>query len=236
LKGEKLADRTSKPIVDMERIKLLLIDHQQIMRNGIRHMLEGTNIEVAYETGSGTEAMELIAKHKPDVVLANLSTTDFDGFEFMKSASEEHPESPILVLSDNTNEDYIRRAVASGASGFLANDVDKEDLAMAIRAVSSGQIYFSTRIAQSITDVFIRKVKNNQPDGPAQGAQITSRELQILELISEGYSSSEIANKLYISSRTVENHRANIMQKFRVKNAAELVRYAFVNKILTLQG
>jgi len=213
----------------------MMIESNEIVRNGIKHLFSDvSDITAAVETSSPADALDMIASANVDVVLLSMSIPD-PHFGIVGDLLLEKPGSKILVMSNETAQDRIRQAVAMGALGFVPADISKVELTEAIRTVAQGEVYFSRKIAHLITQDFIQKVKTPNADGGEGPAQITHREMEILKLIAEGYSSQEIAVKLYISSRTVENHRANIMQKCRVKNAAHLVNWGYQNHILKVK-
>ena len=220
----------------MQEIKLMVIESNEIIRNGIKHLLsDAGNITVTVEASSPDEALELVGKSDVDAILLSMSVPD-PHFSLVGDIRLELPEARVMVMSNESEQERIRSAVASGALGYVPSDITKDELIEAINTVARGEVYFSRKIAHLITQDFISKVKQpNNPDSPNNGAVITHREMEILKLIAEGYSSQEIAIKLYISSRTVENHRANIMQKCRVKNAAHLVNWGYQNRILKVK-
>lgn len=219
----------------MQEIKVLMVESNEIIRNGIRHLLSDVkDIKLTHEANSPDDALEQVSKLKGGVVLLSISMPD-PQFGLVSDLLLESPGSKVLVMSNTVDQDRIRNAVASGALGFIPSDIAKEELVEALRSVAAGEVYFSRKIAHLITQDFIHKVKHPGSEGGEGAALITSREMEILKLIAEGYSSQEIAEKLYISSRTVENHRANIMQKCRVKNAAHLVNWGYQNRILVVK-
>lgn len=219
----------------MQEIKLMMVENNEIIRNGIKHLFSDVkDIETIAEATTPTEALDMVDQVQSDVLLLSMAIPD-PQFGLVSDLLLENPDARILVMSSDADGDRVREAVHAGASGFIPSDISKKELVDAIRTIASNEVYFSRKIAHLITQDFIKKVKNPQPEGATGAALITSREMEILKLIAEGLSSQEIATRLYISSRTVENHRANIMQKCRVRNAAHLVNWGYQHKILSVK-
>ena len=213
----------------------MMIDNNVIIRNGIKHLLnDNKEVKTVAEAGSPDEALDLVGKEDVDVILISMSIPD-PHFGLVRELSVEAPDANVMIMSGETDQGRIRDAVAAGSLGYVPYDISKEELVEAIETVARGEAYFSRKVAHLITQDFISKVKNPKQEAPVGANVITSREMEILKLIAEGFSSQEIAKKLYISSRTVENHRANIMTKCRVNNAAHLVNWGYQQKILKVK-
>lgn len=212
----------------MTKIKLLISDDHAVVRKGIQNLLEDEEqIEIVGEASDGIEAIEQVKKLKPDVVLLDITMPKMSGIEAAKVISEKYPASKALIFSMHNNQEYMLRAVENGALGYLLKDSSKEEILKAIASVSVGHKYFPPNVSALIIEGLLsdRKKSGKKPSKILQD-QLTKQEKLILNHIIEGLSSKEIAEKYELSTRTVSNHRANILKKTKVKNTAELVRLA----------
>jgi DNA-binding NarL/FixJ family response regulator len=216
------------------KIRVLLVDDHQIIRDGLSNMLkEAGDIEVCGTAGDTVKALEMIRETTPDVVITDLSMPGKSGIELIRRISEKHPEIYVLVLSMYVTEDYIFNALKAGAKGYLPKqDTTRAELLKAIYSVSRGEEYFSDSVAQVISKLYSHSAKSTAtPDSMSRKASLTSRETEILRMYTEGLSNMEIAERLNISIRTVETHKNNIMQKYNFKNTVEMVKFAIRNKL-----
>jgi DNA-binding NarL/FixJ family response regulator len=216
------------------RIKVLLVDDHQIIRDGLSNMLkEEGEIEVCGCASDMTKALEIIKKTSPDVVITDLSMPGKSGIELIRRIQEKYPSIYVLVLSMYVTDDYIFSALKVGAKGYLPKqDTTKSDLIKAIRTVARGEEFFSESVAQVISRIYSQSVKStSNPETLAKKTNLTIRETEILRLYTEGMSNQEIAEKLNISIRTVETHKNNIMQKYNFKSTVELVKFAIRNNL-----
>ncbi|MEA5427017.1 MULTISPECIES: response regulator transcription factor [Arcicella] len=212
----------------MNPITVLLADDHDVVRKGMKMLLEDEeSVKVIGEASDGLDAIEKVKALSPNVVILDLTMPKMTGIEAAKIISEEYPEVRILIFSMHNNREYIINSVENGASGYLLKDTGKEELMRAINVVSEGRKYFPPEISEVIIDELLSKTTGNQPDTSRPIFQkITPKEKQILEHIVQGYNSREIADKLFLSIRTVDNHRANMMKKTKAKNTADLVKMA----------
>jgi len=212
----------------MTPITVLLADDHDVVRKGMKMLLEDEeSVLVIGEASDGLDAIEKVKALSPNVVILDLTMPKMTGIEAAKIISEEYPEVKILIFSMHNNREYIINSVENGASGYLLKDTGKEELMRAINVVSEGRKYFPPEISEVIIDELLSKTSGNQPDTSRPIFQkITPKEKQILEHIVQGYNSREIADKLFLSIRTVDNHRANMMKKTKAKNTADLVKMA----------
>lgn len=212
-------------------IKVMLVDDHQIIRDGIKQLLadEGS-ITVASEAPSVKDALRILEIMPVDVVITDLSMPQASGFDLIKGISLLNQDIKILVLSMHMEEAYIKKAIESGVNGYIPKDISKYELVQAIHSVYHGEMYFNQEVTKIMMGNMVKKARrSDDASGPAQ-AKLTQREREILKLIVDGLSSPEIADKLFISHRTVENHRANIMDKLKVRNTIELVRKVLDNE------
>ncbi len=211
-------------------IKVIIVDDHEIFRNGLKLVFsKNKDFEIVGEAGSGEEFLQLMDTINFDVVLMDIKMNGINGIETTEKAIEKNPYIKVLVLSTFGEEEFLHQIISVGAKGFLLKNVDKETLFAAIKLVNEGQNYFSPELLPFFTNKFINP-KN--PDDIA----LTKRELEILELIGEGFSNNEIADKLFISIRTVDTHKNNLISKTGSKNVVSLLIYAIKNKIITIES
>ena len=213
----------------MNPIKVLLADDHDVVRKGMKMLLEDEEgVLVIGEAADGAEAIEKVRMLLPDVVILDLTMPKMTGIEAAAIISQEYPSVKILIFSMHNNREYIINSVESGASGYLLKDTGKDDLLRALVVVSEGRTYFPPEISDVIIDVLLSKnlVGTTPSENKPIFQKITPKERQILDLIVQGYNSREIADKLFLSIRTVDNHRANMMKKTKAKNTADLVKMA----------
>lgn len=211
----------------MEHIRVLLADDHDIVRFGISSVLQtAKDIEVVAEAASGAQTLERYKQVQPDVSIIDISMPQMSGIETSSRILEYDPEAKILILTMHMNENYLNQVLRVGALGYLLKNSAKDELLDGVRKVASGQTVFSESVSQLMTERYVNQTRRND-EGGGSSVNLTTREKEILKLIADGLTSQEIADKLFISVRTVDTHRANLMQKLKIKNTAALVRYAF---------
>jgi DNA-binding NarL/FixJ family response regulator len=199
------------------RIRVLLAEDHQVVREGLRALLEKeADLEVVAEAADGPSAVRLAAEARPDLVVLDLGLPGLDGIEVARRLGRSQPELPILVLSMHDDAGSAERALRAGVRGYVLKGVGVADLCDAIRRVRRGELYLSPPIAE-----LVREAATDAAEDP-----LTAREREVLALVAEGYTARQIAERLGLSPKTVENHRANIMEKLGVHTIAGLVRYA----------
>jgi len=219
----------------MESIKVILADDHQLVRDGIRSLIrDAKNIEVIEEASDGYELLEKLKTTKPDIIVLDISMPRLSGIDAIKKIKEEFPSVKVLVLSMFTSEEYIFNAIKAGARGYLPKNTSKKELLEAIYSIHAGNEYFSESISNIILKSYIKKVKSNDDYSGKTQNVLSSRELEILTLFAEGNTNQEIAEKLFISIRTVESHKNHIMQKLELKTTVDLVKFAIKNNIIQL--
>jgi len=212
-----------------QTIKVIIVDDHEIFRNGLKLVFsKNKEIDIVGEAGSGEEFLVMMDNIDFDVVLMDIKMNGLNGIETTKKAIAKDPDLKVLVLSTFGEEEFLHQIINVGTKGFLLKNVDKETLFNAVKLVNSGQNYFSTELLPFFTNKFINQ-NNGDPEVP-----LTSRELEILELISQGHTNAEIAEKLYISIRTVDTHKNNLIVKTGSKNVVSLLIYAIKNKIINI--
>ena len=206
-------------------IKVFIADDHAIVREGIVSLfLRERDFKVVGQASDGEEAIEKIQQTKPDVVIMDISMPKINGIDAMERLLKEGSKAKFLVLTQHEKQEYIRLAMHAGASGYLVKYSITQDVIDAVRSISRGEFYFSPSISKIFIAEYVQK--SRQKSLPRTDLQLTTREEEILRFIAEGLSSRQIAEKLFVSSRTVEFHRANIIQKLGIRDVAGLTRYA----------
>lgn len=213
----------------MGKIRVLLADDHTIVRQGLVGILMGSpEMEVVGEAADGAEAVEKSLKVKPDVVVLDISMPHLNGLEAARRIHEALPATRILVLTMHDDEEYILKMVRAGASGYLLKDGAASELLAGIRALKAGKPYFGPHATKALAEAFQRG--ESAPEEPF--ARLTDREREIFQLVVEGKTNKEIAGVLFISPKTVDNHRTRLMEKMGLHSTAELIRYAARHKLL----
>lgn len=215
-------------------IRILIVDDHSVVRQGIITLLEDEeDILVVGEASDGDEVMDSVKACNPDVILLDLTMPRMSGLDAIKTLMPVYPEMRILVFSMHNNPDYILSAVKSGAAGYLLKDTGRDEILRAVRSVAAGELYYPPNASSIIIRSLISQKKEQEetevkvmPGGPSVWNKMTPREQQILQCLTEGMSSKDIAEHFAISSNTVANQRASIMRKANVKNTAELIGLA----------
>ena len=205
----------------MKTARVLLVDDHALVRGGIRSLLEKmTGIEVVAEASDGREALEMAKKHFPNVVLMDIGMAGLNGLEALARATKEFSAVKVIILSMHANEEYVLQALRAGACGYLLKDAAVAELELALRAVNRGEIYLSPRISKRVIDNFLERLANERP----LREELTPRQREIVQLVAEGKSTKEIAFFLKVSIKTVEAHRAQLMERLGIHDVAGLVR------------
>lgn len=205
-------------------IRVLIADDHTIMRAGLRSLLEKEDqIEVVAEAENGRKAVQLAVEHKPDVVVMDVSMPDLNGIEATSQVLESLPDAKVIALSMHTDKRFVMGMLRAGASGYLLKDCASQELASAIISVASNKKYLSPDIAGVVIE---DSLYGGQQEGESVSSMISAREREVLQLIAEGWSTKQIASHLYVSVKTIETHRRQIMKKLDLHNIADLTKYA----------
>ncbi|MFQ6610549.1 MAG: response regulator [Fidelibacterota bacterium] len=218
----------------MSKITVLVVEDHIIVRQGIVSLINREDDIVVVEAADdGRQAIKLCKEKRPDIVVMDLSMPHLNGIEATRIIKNECPESRIVTLSMYSEEEYILKALDAGISGYLIKKNAAEDLIKAIRAVHAGRTFFSVEVAETIENYnHFKAEKSGTFDEAPKKKKLTSRELEVLQLIAEGYTSKKISEELYISINTVQRHREKIMQKTGIHDVAGLTRYALKKGII----
>jgi two-component system response regulator NreC len=216
----------------MNKIRILLSDDHTILRDGIRSLLEAEpDMQVIGEAEDGHNAVRMAGELEPDVVLMDIAMPLLNGLEATRQIHRNHPNVKVLILTMYENEEYIRQVLAHGAMGYILKDAAARDLLGAIRAVQRGEAILSPAVTRLVIEDYLRW-------GDLQAEHLTNglspREQEVLQLIAEGYSNKQIAEILCISIKTVQAHRAHIMEKLGLHDRGELIKYAIRKKIIEI--
>ncbi|WP_345264464.1 response regulator transcription factor [Nibrella viscosa] len=211
----------------------MLVDDHSIVRDGIRLLLGQTEgLEIIEEANDGEEALEKLKTVRPDLVLMDISLPGMSGIQTTQVISRLYKNTRVLILSMHNNEDYILRSVEAGAFGYILKDSSSEEMVKAIRTIAAGEKYFSSPVANIILNGYMQQLKKGDRADRNRRSKLSKKEKEILQYLVDGMSSREIAERLQLSVRTVDNHRANMMRRLQVRNAAELVRMAVEEKLI----
>ena len=204
-------------------VNVVLIDDHALVRAGIRSLLERMpRVRIAGEGGDGREALALVASERVDIVLMDLAMKGLNGLEATRQIRKLHPAVHVVILSMHSSEEYVMQALRAGASGYLLKDAATLELERAIAAVSHGRLYLSPPISKQVVENYMRRV-GGEHDALSL---LTTRQREILQLIAEGHSTKAIAHRLGVSVKTVESHRAQLMERLDIHDIPGLVRYA----------
>ena len=207
-----------------EKIRVLIADDHTIVRAGVRLLLEAEpDIEVVGEAVNGNEAMSLTESLKPEVVLMDIAMPDTNGLDATRLLKERFPETHVLVLTVHRSEEYFFEMLKAGASGYVLKGAETSELIDAVRCVSRGEAFLHPTMTRQLLQDYLDRLR--QADDP-HDSLLTRRENEILRLLADGYSTKEIAERLFVSSSTIHSHRTNLMRKLNLSTRHELVQYA----------
>ncbi|MBM4275279.1 MAG: response regulator transcription factor [Deltaproteobacteria bacterium] len=221
----------------MDLYQIVLADDHVMFRRGVKRIVQSLgDVEVVGEAGDGLELLEVLKKTQPQMVIMDISMPNLRGLEATREVKNLHPDVKILILTMHKDKEYLYHAFSAGAEGYLLKEDADTELLSAIDTLRRGGSYVSPLLPLQITDLFRKKSRYGLDPFKVPGEDLTSREKVIIKLIAEGKSSKEIGELLYISSRTVQHHRANIMRKLNVKRTADLVKYAIQKGFVSSDG
>ena len=209
----------------MSEIEIVIVDDHKLFRDGITSLLEPhADIKVIGEASSSEELELLLEEKNPEIVLIDISMPGSNGLETIRIAKTKYPDIKFIVITMHAEGQYVVKAVRNGAYGYLLKNADEEELMEAIRSVSVGKKYFNSEISQlMVTNIAIEGDPHKK---------LSEREMEVLELVSKGKTTKEIASELFVSTRTIETHRVNMMKKLNVQNTAELIKKAAHLKLI----
>lgn len=218
----------------MPSIKIILTEDHQILRDGVKVLIASENIEIVGEAASGAELWKLLENETPDLILMDISLPDISGIELTREITHKKPEIKVLILSMYTDESFINQAIKAGAKGYLHKNTTREEMLTAIDSVYQGSDFYSENISKVILKSYIDKAKLKSDEIANPKEILSKREIEILKMFADGYINKEIADRLFISIRTVESHKNHIMQKLNLKTQVELVKFAIKHNLVNV--
>jgi DNA-binding NarL/FixJ family response regulator len=216
----------------MNATRVLLVDDHALVRAGIRSLLEKMpGVEVVAEASTGREAIEMVKAKLPNLVLMDIAMAELGGLEALPRITNDFPDVKVVILSAHANEEYVIRALRSGAAGYMLKDAATAELELAIRSVTEDKTYLSPSISRTVIDSYLERVGGRL--NPLE--QLTPRQREILRFIAEGKNTKKIASDLDISVKTVESHRLQLMERLNIHDIPGLVRYAIRSGLVSLE-
>ncbi len=214
----------------MDRIKILMVDDHAILRDGIRALLGvHDDIEIVGEASEGKEAIEKVQELMPDVVIMDIAMPGMDGLEATRRITKKSPKTKVLVLTQYDNKEYVLSVIKAGAAGYIPKRALSSELVSAIHAVRQGDSFLYPSAAAALIEDYLQQAEGEEPYD-----RLTAREREILKLIADGHTSRDIANMLFLSLKTVLNHRVKIMEKLNLHNRTELIKYAMRKGLVSM--
>ncbi|MGZ3535324.1 MAG: response regulator [Thermodesulfobacteriota bacterium] len=210
----------------MNPCRIIIADDHLLFRQNLKNLLRGRpDLQIIGESADGLQLFDLIQRSLPDIILLDISLMNPRGMEAVREIKKAYPRVKILILTVNQDKQYLEQAISAGARGYLLKEDTDTELFTAIEKIRRGRIYVSPNLLEELTEDWVQTLQD-ESKAPPKMEQLTVREKEVLRLIAEGKGSREIADLLLISTRTVERHRANIMQNLDVKKTADIMRHA----------
>lgn len=218
----------------MARIRVLLVDDHALLRAGLAMLLNAQpDIAVAGEAATGLEAIEMAQSLDPDIILMDITMPQMGGIEAATRIKERTPASRIIFLTMHEDEAFLRETLKAGASGFIPKKAADSDLLSAIRAVFRGEVYIHPAMTRSLIDNLFLEAKGMEKPETDAYERLSDREKEVLQLVAQGYTNNQMADKLFLSVKTVETYKARLMEKLDFHSRVELVRFALRKGLLT---
>ncbi len=215
----------------MNRIKILLVDDHELFRDGLSSLLRTHNdFQIVGSLSSGEEAISQVSNLLPDVILMDIMMEGLNGIQTTDKLKRTNPEAKVILISMEANSKFIEEGIKAGAMGYLPKSVNARTLTEAIQSVYKGEQFFSDEVSEIIFKKFLQKSMGQKNENKV----LSKREIEVLREIALGHTNKEVGEKLFISTKTVDTHRSNILQKLDLKTTADLVRYAIKNQIADL--
>tara|TARA_B100000614_G_C14473047_1_gene463338 strand:- start:72 stop:725 length:654 start_codon:yes stop_codon:yes gene_type:complete len=216
-------------------IKVILVDDHIVVRDGIKTLLINSGeIDVVGEASDYNSLLALLNISIPDIIMLDISLPGKSGIEIAQILEEKFPKIRVIILSMYTDEDFIYNALKAGAKSYLPKNISQEELIEAVLTVNNGGEYFNEVVSNIILKSYVKKAKSEDQDSKSNYSDLTNREKEVLKLFAGGMSNSEIAEKLFISVRTVESHKNHIMTKLELRSVVDLVKFALKNDIIKI--
>ncbi len=225
--------KTIDPFPTMDqKLKIMIVEDHHIFRKGLHLLLkEMPNVEVSAEATNGKEFLDLLQQDVPDIVFMDVQMPVMNGIEATRLALKEHPDLKIVAISMFGDEEYLVSMLEAGVKGFLLKTVEESELKKALTLVADNKNYFSDELIPTLTNSIVKSRSKEETPAPELREDLTKREVEILDLICKGYTIKEISEKLFISQRTVDGHKANLFRKTGVDSSVKLVTFAIRNNL-----
>ncbi|MCX6249976.1 MAG: response regulator transcription factor [Bacteroidetes bacterium] len=219
----------------MDKIKVILVDDHPLVLEGLQVVLSGEpHIDVIDTATDAEELFIKLQKHQPDILILDISLPTLSGIEITQIISKQYPGIKVLILTAILEEEVVAASLAAGAKGYLPKNSPNDELITAIQKIHSGQDYLGEPIAERVIRDYLKKVKSGHGSNHSAKPVLSDREIEIVRLIAEGLTYKEIGEQLFISARTVEAHKNNILLKLNLNTIADLIKYAIKNKYTDL--
>ncbi len=217
------------------RTTLVIADDQGMVRAGFRSLLEAEpDLEVVGDAANGEEAVEVVRRLRPDVVLMDIRMPVLDGIAATRRLVDEQPATKVLVLTTFDLDEYVFEALRAGASGFLLKDAPAEELASAIRVVAAGESLLAPGVTRRVIDAFVRRSPQSRPATDSRLAGLTRREVEVLGLLARGLSNADIAKRLFVSEATTKTHVSNVLSKLGLRDRVQAVIFAYETGVVVV--
>jgi two-component system, NarL family, response regulator NreC len=231
IKAHTATDAPMRPEGSLDKIRVLLADDHTILRAGLKMMLNAQpDIETIGEASDGKQAISEAGRLSPDVIIMDITMPECNGIEATRQIKRLLPDVRVLILTMHENEEYLFQTLRAGAAGYMLKEAADTDLISAIRVVSGGRFYLSPSAQSMLVSDYLQRVHTGEERDSYSA--LTEREREILKLVAEGYTNSQIGERLFISPKTVDTHRTHIMDKLNLHSRAELVKYAMRRGLL----
>lgn len=216
----------------MSTLRIVLAEDHTLVRAGIRALLEQLeDVKVVAEAADGREALDAIKAHQPDIVLMDIGMPNLNGLDATARVSQSFPAVHVIILSMHAHEEYVWQALHAGAVGYLLKDAGTSEVEFAIRAVARGETYLTPVVSKHVVESYIRRFSGET----SRRERLTARQREILQLVAEGHSTKDIAQLLHLSAKTIESHRAQLMEQLDIHDLAGVVRYAIRIGLVSLE-
>jgi DNA-binding NarL/FixJ family response regulator len=214
-------------VPDENKLSIIIVDDHPMFREGLKSIIRrDTRFEIVGEAGNGREGMELAYKYKPDLALVDISLPDLNGIHLTAELKQTLPETRVVIVSMHSKIEHITEAFKAGAFGYVVKESASEGLLKGLETVALGDYFLDSSVSPSVVKSLMESPLRRGPGKDAEYGTLTPREQEVMRLLAEGLTTRQIATKLYISPKTAENHRANLMRKLNLQSNIELIRYA----------
>ena len=214
-------------------MRVIVADDHQLVRAGFCRLLSATtSVEIVAEAGDGREVLQQIRRHRPDIVVMDVSMPNLNGIDALVRIKDKFPAIKVLIVSMHSDEECVVRALRAGASGYIIKDAAVAELELAVRSVAAGGTFLGPSLSRNVVSSYLTGLGDNQ----SALEQLTSRQREILQLIAEGKSTKEIAFDLGLSTKTIETHRERLMERLNIREVAGLVRYALRAQLVSAEA